>query len=78
MAEIKRKEYHSVPKEARKEYKALVVVLRVINPKTDEIVIEHTKTIDSNDRRTWLSKTIVWATMNGNYVEVINKEDDDK
>lgn len=60
----------------KKEYKTLVITLRVIDVKTDQVEDERTKTIDSRDRREWIMKTVIWATMNGKYVEIINKEDD--
>lgn len=62
----------------RKEYKQLVVVLRIYDAKTENMESEATKTIDSKDRREWISKTVVWATMNGKYVDIINKEDDNE
>lgn len=59
-----------------REYKTLVVTMRIIDVKSDKVEDEKTKTIDSKERRDWISKTVVWATMNGKYVEIINKMDD--
>lgn len=62
----------------RKKYKALVITLRVIDIKNDKVEAQFTKTIDGVERRNWISKTVVWATMNKKYVEIINHEDDDE
>lgn len=59
-----------------KVYKTLVVNLKIINVKTEEIVRDVTRTIDGADRRKWISDTVMWATLNGCYVEIINKDDD--
>lgn len=62
----------------RKKYVALVVVLRVIDVKTDKVDSETIKTIDSAERRKWIQDTVIWATMNGKYIEIINKVDDNE
>lgn len=62
----------------RREYKSIVVTLRVIDIKTDAVEAETIKTIDSRERREWITKTVMWAVMNGKYVEIINKVDDEK
>ena len=59
-----------------KEFKNIVVIVRYINPKTEEVTHTHTKTIDDHERRKWLLKTIMYAVMNGLIAEVVNKEDD--
>lgn len=59
-----------------KVYKAIVVVIRIIDPKTEKVEATHIKTIDGKERREWISKTIMYAVMNGKIAEVINKDDD--
>lgn len=59
-----------------KVYKTVVAVIRIINPKTDEVEATHTKTIDDNDRRKWVLETVMWAMLNGKIAEVVNKQDD--
>lgn len=64
----------------KKAYKNIIVLIRVIDIKTEKIESEITKNIDGPERRAWLEgilfKTCMWAMFNGKYVEVINKEDD--
>ena len=64
----------------KKEYKNIVVVVKVIDVKTDKMESEVIRNIDSPDRRAWLEKhlikTCMWAMFNGKYIEIINKEDD--
>lgn len=60
----------------RKKYKVLVITLKVIDVKTDKVEAVTIKTIDCPERREWINKTVMWATMNGKYVEIINNEDD--
>ena len=59
-----------------KKYKPLVLNITVFNVKTDEVVRNIKRTIDSEDRRKWLAGFIVWATLNGHYVECINQSDE--
>jgi phage-related holin len=59
-----------------REYKTVIVVLRIIDVQTDQVEKETIKNIDSRERREWISKTVLWAMMNGKYVEIINKNDD--
>lgn len=61
---------------ATKEFKQIVVVVRYINPKTEEVTHTHIKTIDDHERREWLLKTVMYAVMNGLVAEVVNKNDD--
>ena len=60
----------------KKVYKAIVIVIRIIDPKTEKIEATHIKTIDGYERREWISKTVMYAVMNGKIAEIINKEDD--
>ena len=60
----------------KKEYKIITVVVRIINPKTEEVEHTHIKIIDEQERRDWLLSTVMWAVMNGKIAEVMNKEDD--
>ncbi len=60
----------------KKIYKPIVVVIRIIDPKTDKTDATHIKTIDSRERREWISKTVMYAVMNGKIAEIINKQDD--
>lgn len=62
----------------RKEYKNLILVVRTIDVKTDKVENETIKNIDSKERRNWIAKTVIWATMNGKYVEIINKDNDNE
>lgn len=63
------------PKE-QKEYKIITVVIRVIDPKTEEVESETIKIIDGKERRDAVMKTVMWAMFNNKMVEIINKEDD--
>lgn len=60
----------------KKVYRPIVAVVRIIDPKTDKTEAKHIKTIDGKERREWLSKTVMFALMNGKIAEIINKEDD--
>ncbi len=62
--------------ERKKEYKVITVLVRIIDPKTENVEHTHIKIIDDQERRDWLLSTIMWAVMNGKIAEVINKEDD--
>lgn len=61
-----------------KTYKNVVVVVRIIDPKTEKIESKQIKNIDGKDRRAWLTSVVMWAAMNGKIAEVINLEDDKK
>lgn len=60
----------------KKIYKSIVAVIRIINPKTDEVEATHIKNIDDKERREWVGQTVMWALMNGKIAEVVNKDDD--
>lgn len=64
----------------QKKYKKITAVIRVLDAKTDEIDSEIKKIIDDEDRRQWLketvAKTMMWALLNGKYVEISNEEDE--
>ena len=60
----------------KKIYKPLLLNITVINAKTEEVIREFRKTIDGVEKRKWLSEFIIWATLNGNYVQLINQVDD--
>lgn len=62
--------------EVKKEYKTVAVVIRLIDPKTDKEISKTTRTIDSRERRDWISKTVMYAAMNGLIAECINVKDD--
>lgn len=59
-------------------YKAIVVVVRIFDAATDKMESETIKTIDGRERRNWVIATVMWAMFNKKYVEIINKEDDDR
>lgn len=59
-----------------KVYKAVVVVIKIFDVKTEKLEATHIKTIDSHERRQWINKTVMYAVMNGKFVEIINKDDD--
>lgn len=63
----------NVPK---KEYKTVAVTIRLIDPKSDKEQSKVTRTIDSRERREWISKTVMYAAMNGLVAECINVQDD--
>ncbi len=52
------------------------VVIRLIDPKTNEVMDTITKNIDGFDRIKWLSKITMHAVMNGKMIEIVNKKDD--
>lgn len=60
----------------KKVYKPIVAVIRIIDPKTENVEATHTKNIDDKKRREWLLATVMWALMNGKIAEVVNKQDD--
>lgn len=64
----------------KRKYKNITVVIRTIDVKTEDIVSEIVRNIDSPERRKWLQEALIkacmWAMFNGKYIEVINKEDD--
>ena len=60
----------------KKIYRPIVAVIRIIDPKTNKEEAKHIKTIDGKERREWISKTIMFALMNGKIAEIINKDDD--
>lgn len=60
----------------KKVYKSIVAVIRIIDPKTEKVEATHIRTIDGRERREWISKTVMFAIMNGKIAECINKEDD--
>lgn len=62
--------------DTKKTYKAVVAVVRIIDPVTEKTELKHIKTIDGKERREWLLKTIMWGIMNKKVVEIVNKEDD--
>lgn len=59
-----------------KVYKQIVAVVRIINPKTEEVEQTYIRTIDDKDRRKWLTNTLMYALMNGKMAEIINQADD--
>lgn len=59
-------------------YKIITVVLKIIDVKTDNIEQKKIKIIDDAERRDWILKNVMYAVMNGKYVEIINKEDDNE
>ncbi len=63
-------------KEVKKVYKPLVIVLYVYDVKTEKEERKIVKTIDSEDRRAWLQKTLMWALLNGKYITILNVDDD--
>ncbi len=64
--------------QTKKIYKPVVVVARLIDPKTDKTESKQIKTIDGRERREWISKAVMHAVMNGKAIEFVNKEDDEK
>lgn len=62
-------------------YKSITVIIRILDAKTDKVESQKIKIIDGADRREWLkdqlAKDVMWAMLNGKYVEVINKQDDE-
>lgn len=59
-----------------KEYKIITVALKIIDVKTDRVEQKKIKIIDDAERREWIVKNVMYAVMNGKYVEIINNEDD--
>lgn len=60
----------------KKVYKPLVIVMYIFDVKTDKQEQKITRTIDSAERREWMLKTVMWATMNGKYINIINESED--
>lgn len=60
----------------KKEYKTIVVTIRLIDPKTEKEMSKTTRTIDCQERREWISRAVMHAVMNGLIAECINKDDD--
>lgn len=60
----------------KKIYKSLVIVMYIYDVRTDKEEKRIVKTIDGKERREWMEKTIMWATMNGKYITIINETDD--
>ena len=60
----------------KENYKDVVAVVRIIDPATEKVEATHVKNIDDHDRRVWLTKTVMWAIMNGKICEIVNKKDD--
>ncbi len=62
--------------QAKKIYRPVVVVARIIDPKTDKTESTQLKTIDGRERREWIAKAVMHAVMNGKIIEFVNKDDD--
>lgn len=64
----------------QKIYKNIVVIVRIFEVKTEEVVKEQTFSLDGKQNReyfnSWLQRNAMWAVMNGKGVEILNKEDD--
>lgn len=60
----------------KKVYKAVVAVVRIIDPVTEKTELRHIKAMDSKERREWLLKTVMWCIMNKKIIEIVNQEDD--
>jgi len=63
---------------SNKAYKIITVVLKIIDVKTDRVEQKKIKIIDDAERREWITKNVMYAVMNGKYVEIINVEDDEE
>lgn len=57
-------------------FKDVVIVARIIDPVTEKVEHKHIKNIDDHERRVWLTRTVMWAVMNGKIIEIVNKKDD--
>lgn len=60
----------------KKEFNAVNVVVRLIDPKTNETLDTIRKNIDGFDRIKWLSKITMHAIMNNKIIEIMNEKDD--
>lgn len=64
--------------QTKKIYRPIVVVARIIDPKTDKTESKQIKTIDGRERREWIARAVMHAVMNGKAIEFVNKDDDEK
>lgn len=76
MSENNRKKLQYREDQPNKEYKIITVILKIIDVKTDRVEQKKIKIIDDAERREWIVKNVMYAVMNGKYVEIINNEDD--
>jgi len=64
----------SPQQETSRQYKTLIVNIKVFNIHTEELVRDMTKTIDGPERRKWIADTVMWATLNDCFVEICNND----
>lgn len=60
----------------KRQFNAVNIVVRLIDPKTSETLDTIHKNIDGFDRVKWLSKITMHAIMNNKIIEIVNEKDD--
>ena len=59
-----------------RKHRALNIVVRAFDAKTEEQVRERKVNLTDYGQKDWLLSFILWATLNGKVVEVVNAKDD--
>lgn len=59
-----------------RRHRPLYIKVAVFECKTDEQIRDFTVDISNGDKQKWLFDLVLWATLNGKEVSLINRRDD--